>query len=313
MSRPSKRIVARGRLDQPQQQRAPRVDLPQPIRRPGRGSRRARRRRLTPSTARTARAAPAKPAAHREVLDDVARRRAARPVMRRHATLRSSGARMQAALVPARRSAQRRVDARAAASRRERAARREAAARRAARSGSGTLPAIVASRARPRGRAAGSSRAGRACRGAAAGEELADRRASSTIAARIHHRDPVGDLGDDAEVVGDQDDRRCRSSRLQLAQQVEDLRLDRDVERGRRLVGDQQRRARRRAPSRSSRAGACRPRAGADSRRRGARASGMRTRREQLDRALARGLARRRPRWRTQRLGDLVADREAPG
>ena len=31
------------------------------------------------------------------------------------------------------------------------------------------------------------------------------------------------------------------SSRRSVAQQVEDLRLDRDVERGRRLVGDQQR------------------------------------------------------------------------
>ena len=37
---------------------------------------------------------------------------------------------------------------------------------------------------------------------------------------------------------------------LQLAQQLEDLRLDRDVERGRRLVGDQRASARTRAPSR---------------------------------------------------------------
>ena len=34
------------------------------------------------------------------------------------------------------------------------------------------------------------------------------------------------------------------SSRCMLVQQLEDLRLDRDVERGRRLVGDQQRRDR---------------------------------------------------------------------
>ena len=55
--------------------------------------------------------------------------------------------------------------------------------------------------------------------------------------------DPVGDLGDHAEVVGDQHDRHAELA-LQLAQQVEDLRLDGDVERGRRLVGDQQRRGR---------------------------------------------------------------------
>ena len=45
--------------------------------------------------------------------------------------------------------------------------------------------------------------------------------------------------GDDAEVVRDQDQRRVALGD-ELAQQVEDLRLDRDVERGRRLVGDQQ-------------------------------------------------------------------------
>ena len=39
------------------------------------------------------------------------------------------------------------------------------------------------------------------------------------------------------EVVGDEDDRQAELA-LQVAQQVEDLRLDRDVERGHRLVGD---------------------------------------------------------------------------
>ena len=50
--------------------------------------------------------------------------------------------------------------------------------------------------------------------------------------------------------------RRCWRS----CQQRQDLRLDGHVERGRRLVGDQHLRARWTAPSRSSRAGACRPR-----------------------------------------------------
>ena len=51
------------------------------------------------------------------------------------------------------------------------------------------------------------------------------------------------------------------------AHQVEDLRLRRHVERGRRLVGDQEVGVVDRAPSRSSRAGASRRRTGADSRR----------------------------------------------
>ena len=65
-------------------------------------------------------------------------------------------------------------------------------------------------------------------------------------------------------------------SRLQLVEQRQDLRLDGDVQRGGRLVADQQLAAGRPAPWRSSRAGAGRPTAGADRRRRGARARGCR-------------------------------------
>ena len=57
--------------------------------------------------------------------------------------------------------------------------------------------------------------------------------------AGIHHRDPVAGLGDHAHVVGDQHDRRA----VLLAEPLEqgnDLRLDRDVERRGRLVGDDQ-------------------------------------------------------------------------
>ena len=46
-------------------------------------------------------------------------------------------------------------------------------------------------------------------------------------------------FGDHAEVVRDQDDRRA-GPLLHLVHQLEDLGLNRDVERGRRLVGDQQ-------------------------------------------------------------------------
>ena len=55
----------------------------------------------------------------------------------------------------------------------------------------------------------------------------------------VHDDDPVGHLGDHAHVVGDDHDRRAVGL-LQLDHQVEDLRLGRDVERRRRLVGDQQ-------------------------------------------------------------------------
>ena len=55
-------------------------------------------------------------------------------------------------------------------------------------------------------------------------------------AAEIHHRDAVADVPHDREIVRDEQDREAELA-LQVAQQVEDLRLDRDVERGDRLVG----------------------------------------------------------------------------
>ena len=55
----------------------------------------------------------------------------------------------------------------------------------------------------------------------------------------VHDRDLVGDLGDHAEVVGDDDDRHPQP-RLKVVEERQDLRLDGDVERRRRLVGDQQ-------------------------------------------------------------------------
>src|SRR3546814_8394439 len=58
-------------------------------------------------------------------------------------------------------------------------------------------------------------------------------------AAGVHHHDPVAESGNDAEVVGDHDDGGAEIA-LQVGQQIEDLRLDGDVEGGGRLVGDQQ-------------------------------------------------------------------------
>ena len=57
--------------------------------------------------------------------------------------------------------------------------------------------------------------------------------------ARVHHRDAVAGLGDHAHVVGDEHDRGAVLL-AEALQQRNDLRLDRDVERGGRLVGDDQ-------------------------------------------------------------------------
>ncbi len=71
-----------------------------------------------------------------------------------------------------------------------------------------------------------------------AAEQLPDRRLLG-LAAGIHDDDALRHLGDDPQIVGDQHDRRV-DLLLQLAHQIEDLRLDRHVECGRRLVGDQE-------------------------------------------------------------------------
>ena len=70
------------------------------------------------------------------------------------------------------------------------------------------------------------------------GEQRLDRRLLDDLAA-VHHGDAVRRLGDDAEIVGDQHHARAPLG-LQCPHQVEDLRLDRDVESRRRLVGDEQ-------------------------------------------------------------------------
>ena len=64
-------------------------------------------------------------------------------------------------------------------------------------------------------------------------------RADLGDAAGIHHRHAIGGLGDHAHVVGDQHHRGAVLA-AELLQQRDDLRLDRDVERGRRLVGHDQ-------------------------------------------------------------------------
>ena len=97
---------------------------------------------------------------------------------------------------------------------------------------------------------------------------------------------------------------------LQLQHQVEDLRLDGDVERGGRLVGDQQRRI---AGQRHGDHHALAHAAGELVRivvERGARRRGCCTSRSISTRALARLRAALAPVWMRTRLGDLVADGE---
>ncbi len=70
------------------------------------------------------------------------------------------------------------------------------------------------------------------------GEDLFHRSGLDDLALG-HDADTVGEFAHDAEVVGDEEHGHAVLA-LQLAQEFEDLRLDRDVERGGRLVGDQQ-------------------------------------------------------------------------
>jgi hypothetical protein len=55
----------------------------------------------------------------------------------------------------------------------------------------------------------------------------------------IHHGHPVTHLGDDAQVMGDEDEGHVGLA-LQVFEEAEILRLNRDIKRGCRLVGQQQ-------------------------------------------------------------------------
>ena len=102
------------------------------------------------------------------------------------------------------------------------------------------------------------------------------------------------------------------SSSVEIEEQLQDLVLDGDVERGRRLVGEEQLRARSPARWRSSRAGACRRRTGADSPRAARAAAGMPTRSSSSS-APAPARARREARVRREALVDLQRRPAAPG
>ncbi len=71
------------------------------------------------------------------------------------------------------------------------------------------------------------------------GEEVVAPSPTSSKLSAIHDADPVADLRDDAEVVGDQK----HGGAVPVPERIDEpqhLRLDGDVERGRRLVGDQE-------------------------------------------------------------------------
>ncbi len=138
---------------------------------------------------------------------------------------------------------------------------------------------------------------------ARAPEDLADRAFLDDPAA-IHHHHAVGHLRDDRHVVGDEQHRHAVLA-LQAVDQGEDFGLDRDVERGGRLVGDQQPRL---AGHRHGDDDALAHAAGKlmrilPSRRSG---SGMRTFVQQLERARPRGLAGK-ARVRAQAVGRVAA------
>ena len=100
-------------------------------------------------------------------------------------------------------------------------------------SGRCCAPGLAAHQVEPRDRGQQAHRVGMQ----RPGEQLADL-GLLDLAAGIHDDDPPRRLGDDAEIVGDQDHRGAELA-LQLDDQFEDLRLDGDVERRGRLVGDQ--------------------------------------------------------------------------
>src|SRR5690242_16696335 len=65
-------------------------------------------------------------------------------------------------------------------------------------------------------------------------EDLTLRRHLDNLA-QIHHRNAVSDVLDDRQIMTDEEQREAELP-LQILQQVDDLRLDRDVERGDRFV-----------------------------------------------------------------------------
>jgi hypothetical protein len=77
----------------------------------------------------------------------------------------------------------------------------------------------------------------------ALGQDLRGRAGFHDLAL-VHHRDAVGHAGDDGKVMGDQQEGHVFLGD-EVFEQVEDLCLGGDIERGRRLIRDQQARVQR--------------------------------------------------------------------
>ena len=93
----------------------------------------------------------------------------------------------------------------------------------------------------PRPRCGHRRREAAACTGAAGSWKICVDGSGLDDDAVLHHHDAVGEVGHHAHVVRDEDDRRVEAL-VEVAHQIEDLGLNRHVQRRRRLVGDQQQR-----------------------------------------------------------------------
>ena len=191
------------------------------FRRPARASRLRVMPRSTPSTARTSAAAPKPPVRMGKYLPDAARldQRAVA-----HAGIASSPkASRQAAWCRARAGAARAAPARTApGGSGQRGAKRQPGGML---TDVGHRPPIVASRSR-RAAMSGIDRAAAACIRMRRRIEDRPRRRGLRDAPGVQHRHAIGDFRDHAEIVGDQHHRHAGFA-LQIAQQLQDLRLDR--------------------------------------------------------------------------------------
>jgi hypothetical protein len=82
-------------------------------------------------------------------------------------------------------------------------------------------------------------------------EDVSDEAGFHHLAAP-HHRDEIADLGRDAQIMGDEDDRQAKPL-AQIRQQLQHLRLHGNVERRDRLVGHQHVGLQRQGPARPMR------------------------------------------------------------
>ena len=148
----------------------------------------------------------------------------------------------------------------------------------------GHLPGIAASAPAVDRRAAASSAAAPGVYGCSGRSKMRDGRRPLDDPAGVHDRDLVGLLGHHAEIVGDEQDGHAEAPRSAASRS----RISAWIVTSSAVVGSSaiSSRGSHEMPWRSSRAGACRRRAGADSRHAPAAGSGMPTSLEQLDRPL---------------------------